>query len=193
MLQSEEAIYGLAHPTIDRIIKKQGFEAACIWVRDHLRNMFALSSFSPEEKMLKDLTRSVTVRYKHLMLPEFMHFCFLYRTGEFARTMLKPDGENVLRGLREYSRMRESILANLAQKSSMPDTTDRHPMTPEIARMIEDFLAAEALRQDNWRQEPWGTAICRAHFVDKTLATFPGDMTPEERRQWAARQGLTAG
>lgn len=189
MLQGEAVIYGQPHPTIAMMIRERGYNTACIWVCDHLRNMFALSSFPIDDKMISGLARTITVRYKHLMLPEFIHFCFLYRTGEFSQATLKPNGDCVLRALREYSKLRDGIIGNLREKTVEPQTTDRHPMTPEIKEMIAQFLLQEKLRQGNWRQEPWGTPICRAYFVDKTLPTFPGDMTQAQRVQWALAHG----
>lgn len=189
MLLGEYAIYDRPHPTIGKLIKDRGYNVACIWVSDHLRNTFALSPYPLEDKVLAGLSRTIAVRYRHLMLPEFMHFCFLYRTGEFTQDRSRPNGESVLRALREYSKLREGIIASRREKQAEPSTTDRHGMTPEIARMIDDFFKSEARRQGNWRQEPWGTPICRAYFVDKTLSTFPGDMTPAEREHWALATG----
>ncbi len=187
-MEGEEVIYGKTHPTISKIFKERGFMAACQWVSQHLQYMFGMSKYPLEPHMLSELSRSVAVRYKHLMLTEFMHFCFLFRTGEFGKTFGRPDGATVFQALREYSAMRERILGNLrtsATPEPEPEGRKPHPMTPEIERMIADFFESESKRQGNWRGEPWGTAICRAYFVDHTLATFPGDMTYEERRQWA--------
>lgn len=193
VLAGYDAIYGLPHPTIAQIINEQGYDVACEWVYGHVVSLFTLSSMKPDSNMLVGLSRTIAVRYKHLMLPEFIHFCFLYRAGEFTQTLSKPCGDNVLRALREYSAMRLNIIADLHQRAEMPSTTDRHPMTPEIEKMIADFFASEARRQGSWRQEPWGTAICRAYFVDKTLSTFPGDMTPAQRESWVRERGLDEG
>ena len=146
--------------------------------------------FNTDLGVLSDM---ILCRFPTLKVTEVMHFVYLCQCGEYESFYGNPSGRALLGLMTRYVRAdRERILASYRDDAARDIIGQpRAPLSGEEAKVVAEVIALMAdpdFRQANgaWRYEPGADLLARAYFVDRTLATFPGDMTPSQRRRYLA-------
>lgn len=184
-------------PTLAQVEAAYGEGNYRIWVSSMVEAILDFAGLSgrfdiSQMNLIADMIRC---RYPALKVTELMHFVYLCQSGEYEGFYGNPNGRTLLAQLAQYVRVdRERILAGYMRATRSEALQEggrgRAELTEEekavVGAVIAELSSPEYQeRYGAWRREPWGTDICRAYFVDRTLATFPGDMTYDQRRRWA--------
>ena len=92
----EEAIYLSHSPTMRRVRDELGDTAINLWLASQVGYMFELCDHRLDQVKTNSLIRLIRAKYQWMRLTEFVHFVFLYRTGEFGKLYGKASGESVM-------------------------------------------------------------------------------------------------
>lgn len=188
-------------PTLMQVSDRYGAVAYMRSASDILCSHFDFAKKErPSDSTLNQWAMAVKSEYPWLKVTELMHFAYLLRFGDYDRHLSKPNPNSLLKAVkqfvdgdykkyssefREKQRREEEELARIRQRQAYESDKPNLDMIKQ--QIAEAFSEENTERHRRWRQEPWGTAICRAYFVDKTLKTCPGDMTDKERYDWSVR------
>ena len=180
-------------PTLAQVAAHYGEVSYRIWVTAMVEAIVRFAGlagrFTTDLAVLADM---ILTRFPTLKVTEVMHFVYLCQCGDYESFYGNPSGRALLGLMTRYVRTdRERVLAAFRDDIRREaDAAPRAALSPGEAAVVSEVLAAMedpefSERNGSWRCEPWACAMARAYFVDRTLATFPGDMTAAARRRWA--------
>ncbi len=184
-------------PTLAQVAAHYGEVNYRIWISTMVEAIVQFAGltgrFKTDLAMLADM---ILCRFPALKVTEVMHFVYLCQCGDYESFYGNPSGRALLGLMTRYVRTdRERILASYRADTGRDSelSRPRAELLPQEAAVVTEVLAAMAdpdfrSRNGGWRYEPGADILARAYFVDRTLATFPGDMSLPARRRFLSRQ-----
>lgn len=182
-------------PTLAQVAAAFGPDRYRKWIAGMIKFIIDFAGLSErfDISQMTSLAEIILTRFPTLKVTEVMHFVYLCQCGEYESFYGNPSGRALLGLMTRYVRAdRERILASYRDDAARDIIGQpRAPLSGEEAKVVAEVIALMAdpdFRQANgaWRYEPGADLLARAYFVDRTLATFPGDMTASQRRRYLA-------
>lgn len=185
-------------PTLAQVAAVFGPDKYRKWIAGMIKFIIDFAGLSErfDISQMTSLAEIILTRFPALKVTEVMHFVYLCQCGDYESFYGNPSGRALLGLMTRYVRTdRERILASyrddIGRDSEL--ARPRAELSPQEAAVVTEVLAAMAdpdfrARNGGWRYEPGADILARAYFVDRTLATFPGDMSPPARRRFLSRQ-----
>lgn len=184
-----DAMYTGNAPTMKQVRDLLGDNAINEWLKSQIEYMFELTDINLNPNEINSTIRLIRVKYQWLKLTEFMHYVFLFRTGEFGKIYGKANGQTVMLTLKDYCKIRDERIIDIRLRTESEDIVTKNTIKAVADSVLLAINSKEILSLGVWRKEPWASILARAYFVDHRMPVFPGDITKERREAFAREYG----